>query len=211
MNPTVLENLRTIIHRESGIHLPPEKEQLLLNRIRKRLHVLGVPDAKRYLEIIDTDKSGEELRRLIDAVSTNVTHFYREGQHFEFLSRLLVDWGRNEAREYRLWSAACSSGEEPYTMAMVAAEAFSGTNSSARILATDISERILHEALAASYSEQQLELVAPMMHSVFFSPIWVVVSSVVGSIFQSCFFGLFISGLTRRNPDIFSERGNGDA
>lgn len=67
------------------------------------------------------------------------------------------------------------------------------------------------QVMATIYSEQQLELVAPMMRSIFFSPIWVVVSSVVGSIFQSCFFGLFISGLTRRNPDIFSERGNGDA
>ena len=69
----------------------------------------------------------------------------------------------------------------------------------------------LMQVMATIYSEQQLELVAPMMRSIFFSPIWVVVSSVVGSIFQSCFFGLFISGLTRRNPDIFSERGNGDA
>lgn len=82
------------------------------------------------------------------------------------------------------------------------------------LLFADRYEAMLQEnmqVMATIYSEQQLELVAPMMRSIFFSPIWVVVSSVVGSIFQSCFFGLFISGLTRRNPDIFSERGNGDA
>jgi chemotaxis protein methyltransferase CheR len=168
VNREVLDSLRALIHRESGIHLPPEKEQLLLNRLRKRLQALQITDTKKYLEIIEVDASGEELRRLLDVISTNVTHFYREGQHFKIFGDALESWVARDDREIKVWSAACSSGEEPYTLAMVGLEHIQ-KRSDIKILATDISERVLQHALQCRYHAAQLDKLPPEFVSKYFT------------------------------------------
>ncbi len=153
MDNSVFKEFCALIHKESGIYLPPEKEQLLANRIQKRLRSLGLKNEEKYLEIIELDISGQELTLLLDAISTNVTYFYREERHFQILEELLKKHKASSAQEVKIWCAASSSGEEPYTLSMVASEVGCKT----RILATDISTRVLNKALGRCYEEKQLE------------------------------------------------------
>jgi chemotaxis protein methyltransferase CheR len=163
MEQATFERFRSIIYRESGIVLPPEKLPLLANRIFKRLSQLGLSDEAEYLRMIELDFSGEELVVLIDAISTNVTHFYREANHFEILREILSNL-RDGRREVRLWCAAASSGEEPYTMAFEALEVLNkGEDPKIKILATDICTKVLKRALEAVYPATSAERV----------PLWV--------------------------------------
>lgn len=147
-----------------GIKLPPSKKTMIEARLQKRLRELGMTDYKDYCAFVFSDAGEErELIHLVDSVTTNTTDFFREPKHFEFLfNELLPDWlartgGR---RQFSIWSAACSSGEEPYTMAMVLAE-FAQNNPSFNfsILATDISTRVLQFAKRAVYPEDKVRTV----------------------------------------------------
>ena len=99
-----------------------------------------------------SDRTGDELVQLIDAVSTNVTHFFREDEHFQFLSEVTEGWARQGTDRLRIWSAACSTGEEPYSIAMTVGTANGRRNADIRILATDISTRVLAEARGGAVS-----------------------------------------------------------
>ena len=157
MNTDTFQYLSQLIYRESGIVLAPEKRTLLENRIRKRLRALGVQTEKEYLQIIEVDKSGEELVELIDAVSTNVTFFYREPRHFEIYSKLLKEFASEGSQEIKVWCAAAATGEEPYTLAIEASEALGAQKSRVRILATDICLSALERAAAGEYKVRDLE------------------------------------------------------
>jgi chemotaxis protein methyltransferase CheR len=143
---------QALIHREAGIWLSPVKKALLVGRLSKRLRALNLSSYADYYEIVVADEA--EKVRMIDCICTNETHFFREPRHFEFLaSRLFPAW-RAEAdagrrpRRIRAWSAACSTGEEPYSLAMALLAAFpSGWD--LEILATDLSTRVLERARAA--------------------------------------------------------------
>jgi chemotaxis methyl-accepting protein methylase len=110
-----------LIHREAGIHLVESKRVLVEGRLSRRLRELGL-DFSAYYALLETDEA--ERVRLVDAISTNETHFFREPRQFEFLeSRVFPEWlARGEqgqmSRRVRVWSAACSTGEEPYSVAM---------------------------------------------------------------------------------------------
>src|SRR5262245_11315038 len=99
MEPEIFEKFRAIIYHESGIVLPPEKLPLLTSRIQKRLTALGLDSEADYLTIIELDVSGEELVNLIDTVSTNVTHFYREPSHFQALREIFLRWRVEKKRK----------------------------------------------------------------------------------------------------------------
>ena len=167
MNTSVFKELCALIHKESGIYLPPEKEQLLTNRIQKRLRTLGLKNEEKYLEIIELDVSGQELTLLLDAISTNVTYFYREERHFEVLGELLKKHKAVSPDEVKIWCAASSSGEEPYTLSMVASEVGCKT----KILATDISTRVLNKALGRCYEEKQLEKLPSSYRTKYFTKV----------------------------------------
>jgi chemotaxis protein methyltransferase CheR len=157
MDRQVFERFREIVQREAGISLGAEKHTLLANRISKRLMKLGVSSEREYLEIIESDLEGPELLQLIDAISTNVTYFWREQAHFEFLAQDL-NQRRMEGREIKIWCAASSSGEEPFCLAAVAHRWLQqpGTRAKVRILATDISTKVLGVANLALYDPKQL-------------------------------------------------------
>lgn len=164
------ERLRTLVHRESGIWLADHKKSLLVCRLSGRLRALRVRDWRDYLRVLFEDQSGEELKRMLDCVSTNETHFFREPGHFEFLSQQLLPAWRLEMeagrrpRRVRAWSAACSTGEEPYSLAMVLLDTFGVSERAAEVtvLGSDLSTRVLARAEAATWPlarEQEIPLV----------------------------------------------------
>lgn len=154
-----------LIFRQAGIHLKPEKKELLNTRLGKRLRACGIDSFRKYYELVVNDKTGSELVHLINSVSTNFTSFFREQSHFDFLSSTVLPQFASEHRgrgEMVLWSAACSSGEEPYTLAMVMEEyQRREPGLRYRILATDISTRVLAQAERGIYAHDRLEKVPP--------------------------------------------------
>lgn len=145
------QRFQALIHHEAGIWLAPVKKALLVGRLGRRLRDLGISSYAAYYERVVEDEA--ERIRMLDAICTNETHFFREPKHFDFLvERIFPAWraeadaGRRE-RRLRIWSAACSTGEEPYTLAMVVLTAFpAGWN--LEILASDLSTKVLDRAAA---------------------------------------------------------------
>ena len=145
---------RTLIYRDAGIHLSAQKKALLTCRLMRRLKDLGLPSFTAYYRRVLEDD--EEKVRMLDRISTNETHFFREPRQFEFLDqRVLPEWGRQAAvgkrtRKLRAWSAGCSTGEEPYSLAMSLLARFPpGSGWDIEILATDLSTRALDKAREA--------------------------------------------------------------
>lgn len=152
------DEFRRIIYRASGIALGESKDALLSSRVARRMRELGLSSHAEYLDVIRDDDSGTEMRRLIDAISTNVTSFFREPGHFEILKTHLSSLP-DDGTELTMWSAACSSGEEPYSMAMVAHAHAATTGRSVRILATDISGEVLDRARQGVYTAEKVSAV----------------------------------------------------
>jgi len=149
------------IHAECGIKLPPAKKTMVEARLQKRLRTLQMSEFKEYCEYVFSNKGiDEELIHLIDVITTNTTEFFREPRHFEILNKIVLPkWAaeHNKGRALRFWSAGCSTGEEPYTLAMVFSE-FASRNPGFRfsILATDISTKVLQQAAQGIYSEDKV-------------------------------------------------------
>lgn len=168
MDKRVFERLRAIIYEKSGIALHEGKEALVCARLRKRMRVLGIQDYREYLRRVSNDKGGEETTGLIDAISTNVTSFFREPVHFEFLGGAMGEWLAAGQTRFRFWSAACSTGEEPYSLAMTLLEVANGQAIDMRILATDISTQAIDKAVRGSYDEQKIGPVPPQLKNRYF-------------------------------------------
>jgi chemotaxis protein methyltransferase CheR len=164
MKLATFERFRQIVYQQSGIDLSAGKEALVRGRLGKRMRALGLADEQDYLDYVLGDASGDEMVQLLDAISTNFTQFFREPDHFALLADLLKRWlGRDGQRSFRIWSAACSSGEEPYSIGIASTDAIEEYGASGvdlRILATDISTRVLDRARCGRYSEQAI-LAAP--------------------------------------------------
>lgn len=150
------ERLQRLIEQEAGIHLGPAKRALVVGRLGKRLRDLGLASFRQYCELVERDPA--ERVQMLDRISTNETHFFREPRHFELLQReLLPRWEREAGeglrpRRLKVWSAACSTGEEPFTLAMVLLRAFPpGSGWELDILASDISTRVLRRAEDATW------------------------------------------------------------
>ncbi len=153
-----------LIHDVAGIKLPPVKKTMLDGRLRKRLRAVGAVSFAEYFDYLASPEGQElELHNMLDAVSTNKTDFFREPKHFQWLSERVLPEIRGRARNgrqrrIRLWSAGCSTGKEPYTLAMVLAEfcdLYQDIDYS--ILATDISTAALAKARLAIYEDYKIE------------------------------------------------------
>lgn len=150
--------LRELIKSKAGIHLNESKKALLVGRLTRRLRELGLAGFREYYDLVVSDAGSEELLRMLDRISTNKTEFFREVRHFEFLERVLVPRWKAEAmtgareKSVRVWSAACSTGEEPYSIAMSLLHAL-GLESHWRIevLASDIARDVLDVAKKGIY------------------------------------------------------------
>jgi chemotaxis protein methyltransferase CheR len=157
--------LRDVVMEHSGISLGEQKRQLVYGRLTRRLRQLGLRSFAEYCGHVEQHLE-EELGELINAITTNLTSFFRENHHFEHLAvKALPDiMARNaSARRLRLWSAACSTGEEPYSMAMMVAETLASSASAwdARILATDIDSQVLAKAQTGVYTEDRISDMPP--------------------------------------------------
>jgi chemotaxis protein methyltransferase CheR len=156
-----------LIYDKAGIHLGPHKRALLTSRLAKRMRKLGIQDFRHYYEHIRKDQTQNELVKLLDAISTNVTQFYREPRHFEILHDLARNWEDQGQARFRIWCAAASSGEEPYTIAITLAEALRNSRD-ARILATDISTQVLETAQTGIYTKKRLHKVPAKLMERYF-------------------------------------------
>jgi chemotaxis protein methyltransferase CheR len=154
------DQLCKLIYEHTGIKLTQAKRELVSRRFLPRLKSLGLQDFDDYLALI---RSGDEaeLVEFGNAITTNLTSFFRENHHFEFLKKdhLAILAQRNKlTKRLRIWSAGCSTGPEPYSIAMVLHEAMPGLNSwDAKILATDLDTACLAKAAAGLYSEKTVE------------------------------------------------------
>jgi len=152
--------LSAIIQDECGIKMPLTKKVMLEARLRKRLRALKMKTFKEYCEFLfEPEGMAQELVSMIDVVTTNKTDFFREPSHFEFMTRraiseLVRSSGAGLKRPFSIWSAGCSTGEEPYTIAMVMEEfALQVPDFDYVVLATDISTRVLEKAKMGIYEE----------------------------------------------------------
>ena len=171
METRTFNEIRRIVYERSGITLSSAKMAMVSARLGKRMRALNIPDAERYVEALKNGKNEEELTHFIDAMSTNVTNFYRESDHFDFMREALSRWAAAGQREFNFWSAACSSGEEPFTMAIVAHEVLKPFNPRIRILATDISTRVLALCKEAIYAPDKLGDIPPNVKARYFEKI----------------------------------------
>lgn len=138
-----------LLYTHSGIRMREGKEGLVRARLTKRLRLLNLPDFDAYLEFMDRQADKTEFAEMIDALTTNKTSFLRESAHFDYLRDQVFP---GLTGSVRIWSAGCSSGEEPYTLAMLLSNAFENIASrDVRILATDLSHRVLATAKAGTY------------------------------------------------------------
>ncbi len=149
------DQIRDLARRQFGLDLRDGKEQLVSARLGVKMRKLGMRSFEQYYHYVVADPTGQALVDLIDALTTNHTSFFREPAHFEFFKKKIL--GERRGREViRVWSAACSSGEEPYTIAMIANECLGPERAkSLRVLATDISTRVLARARRGIYRADQ--------------------------------------------------------
>ena len=158
------KRLRTLIHQESGIQLNLEKKLMVELRIKRRLHVLNMRSYSEYCEYLFGQAGLEkELSHLLDAITTNKTDFFREPGHFEYLVQTALPdlMSRSESgRDLRIWSAGCSTGEEPYTLAMVLSE-YSASHPGFRfnLLATDLAHSVLDKATLGIFNADVVDAV----------------------------------------------------
>jgi chemotaxis protein methyltransferase CheR len=147
-----------LIYERSGIRLHEGKEALIRARLGKRVRHLGLTGLAQYCEYLQTQGSDEEFVRVVDALTTNFTSFLREESHFKYLvEEALPSLAPNATTKIRIWSAASSSGEEPYSIALYLAEHFPTAQGwDWHVTASDISVRILEAAQAGIYSEERV-------------------------------------------------------
>jgi chemotaxis protein methyltransferase CheR len=153
------EKLSSFIYAKYGIKMPPIKKTLLESRLNKRLNSLNISSFKEYIELILNSKETDfEIIRMVNAITTNKTEFFRESAHFDFLTaHILPELSERPTKPVKVWSAGCSSGEEVYTLGMVLNE-FSDSNTPIdySILGTDISTDVLEKAVTAVYPEDRI-------------------------------------------------------
>ena len=153
--------LRTISNTRTGIVVSDDKFDMFYARLSRRVRKLGLKDFEQYCDFIKSDGAGDEVLELVNAVTTNLTAFFRENHHFEFLRdtvipKLVI---QNKAeRKIRIWSAGCSTGEEPYSLAITLKDSLSAHSSwDTQILATDIDSNVLAKASKGVYTEDRVK------------------------------------------------------
>ncbi|MBP8273604.1 MAG: protein-glutamate O-methyltransferase CheR [Acidobacteria bacterium] len=146
-----LARIATLVRTKAGITLTPAKRPLIIARLQKRLRHLKLKSYADYLTLLETDTSGAELTTFLDALTTNHTYFFREEQHFDLLAKVVApEWRKTHpSGPIKIWCAACSSGQEPYTIAMTLADM--PTPLPFTMLASDLSTKVLEKASTGVY------------------------------------------------------------
>jgi chemotaxis protein methyltransferase CheR len=174
MSESDYTNFSTLIYRKAGINLHEGKKGLLKARLRKYLRKTSFRSLEEYYQYLMNNDTGEEMIHLLDVISTNLTYFFREPKHYDFLRSKALPQVKESSRflnkrTIRVWSAGCSSGEEAYSLGIVLKE-FIGSQKGLQfqILATDISTRMLKKASDGIYEEEKLEKIPYELKSRYF-------------------------------------------
>ncbi|GGF77072.1 CheR family methyltransferase [Alteromonas lipolytica] len=154
--------VRQKIRSLTGINLADSKDNMVYSRLARRLRALNIDNFQAYLKYLDTHKA--ETEHFINALTTNLTSFFRESHHFDLLKEYLA----SHPGPLRIWCTASSSGEEPYSIAMTCAEARGSLINNVKIYASDIDSRMLERAQAGIYPIDQVEKLSPMRRKQFF-------------------------------------------
>jgi chemotaxis protein methyltransferase CheR len=154
-------SFQKLIHGITGIHLAPAKKALLCGRLAKRLRSRNLHSYGAYFDLVSSGKDPSELETCVNLLTTNETYFFREAKHFELLRNTILP-ARKPGSTFRAWSAACSSGEEVYTLAMIFADVL-GINGPWEILGSDISTNVLEKAARGHYPMERAQNIPPEM------------------------------------------------
>jgi chemotaxis protein methyltransferase CheR len=176
LNPTQFLRFSKLIEATSGIHLGPHKIELLRARLAKRMRLIGISSYRQYFKMVIGDHSGEELSQLLDHITTNKTEFFREPQHFAHMAKHVIPaWNAGPGKKgepLRIWSAACSSGEEVWSLGMTLFE-WLGKEAPLKLMGTDLSSRVLHRAKDGFYKEEKMHGISPEMRGRYWEPLGV--------------------------------------
>ncbi|MDP9837798.1 chemotaxis protein methyltransferase CheR [Neorhizobium huautlense] len=167
-----LADIAAMIYADAGIYLNDSKASLVYSRLSKHIRNLGLSGFREYCALVSSPEGAAPRREMLSHLTTNFTRFFRENHHFEHLRDEVLPGLLNRARSggrVRIWSAACSDGQEPYSIALtVLAMMPNAADYDFRILATDIDPKILAQARAGVYDENSLETVSPAMRKQWF-------------------------------------------
>ncbi len=159
ISETAFRRFQALMQQVAGIHLPPTKMALVSGRLSRRLRERGVGTFDAYYRLIAGGGEPAELQKAVDLLTTNETYFFREPQHFEFLASEILPAVRPGER-FRAWSAASSTGEEAYSIAMVLMDRLGGRESW-DVFGSDINSAVVERARAATYNEARNEAIPP--------------------------------------------------
>lgn len=164
------EKIRRLIYEQCGINLREEKKELVKARLGKRLREGKFKSFGDYYKFVTTREGTDELINMIDSISTNLTFFFREESHFRKLREILPEMMRSAGprEKVKIWSAGCSTGEEPYSLAITARELSASGNADVMITATDISTRVLKTAVSGIYPKDKFNNVPQAMIRKYF-------------------------------------------
>ena len=161
------KRVRTLLYDHAGISLSDSKQELVYSRLSRRLRSTGIPTFAEYIRLLETAPE-EEWEAFINAMTTNLTSFFREAHHFPILAEHMQLLYQKSKDPIKLWCSAASTGEEPYSMAMTAMEVFGSYTPPVTIIATDLDTRVLATAKAGVYTEERVERLDPERLKRFF-------------------------------------------
>ncbi len=166
------DRLRTLVREHAGISLADSKRELVYGRLVRRLRKLSLPSFSAYIARLESNDAAE-FEEFINAITTNLTAFFREEHHFQYLAETVIPQlsARGPGQRMRIWSSACSTGEEPYSIAMTLCESAAALRGiDVKVLATDLDSNVLAHAKAGIYEESRFEKMAPARRDQFFAP-----------------------------------------
>jgi chemotaxis protein methyltransferase CheR len=170
-NDQDFNSLRSLVHKHTGISLSDAKRELVYGRLSRRLRALGLDSFRDYRDLLAADPEGQEMVEFCNAITTNLTSFFRESHHFDYLrDEVLIPLGtRPPGQRLRIWSAGCSSGEEPYSIAITVRESVpEASRHDIKILATDLDSEVLSRGHQGVYAEDRVKGMSQARISTFF-------------------------------------------
>jgi len=163
-NAKDFERVRGLIYKRAGISLADSKQEMVYSRLARRLRATGIGSFAKYLDDLEAGRLGEEWESFTNALTTNLTSFFREAHHFP----LLAEHIKNKREPLNIWCSASSTGEEPYSIAMTVCEAFNTLTPNCQIIATDIDTNVLAHAANGVYTMDRLDKMLPERQRRFF-------------------------------------------
>jgi len=173
LTDTDFERISRLVYEQCGINLHAGKKELVKARLGTRLREENFGSFKDYYRYVTTEEGIDELVAMIDSISTNLTSFFREESHFHKLYEIVPEtikatYNEHQVPKLRIWSAGCSTGEEPYSLAITAKEIADGKNYDLKILATDISTKTLRTAVTGVYPKEKIKNIPPSLLRKYF-------------------------------------------